>query len=402
MVLELRKFKFIYYVLFLIVCPILNTDTVYNKVRYLQTNSDNPTSTTTTTTTTTNSEEDTTTNQEPNTTSTTTTTTTNSNEENIETENSTTVTNETSDTNASDTNQGQETEQNKLNQASDSTNLENSLASITTQNNTNIDFDSYYKYCYNNETKEHYVNFSMTNTTSLEEYLSNEYKNSTVIKVLKSILIDNSYSNVGEVLLPIIGPYLGIAIFIVISLFIWIILCVCVISPCLCCKKDVQNTAINKSSFDMVKYILSFLVILFCIAVIGVLGAGLYLSSTIENNFNSTYCTLIKFYLDSKYGEKIWLPENDNNRVKWLGTNYIVNNINDIQTSIDDIIQNTEDAFKGDPVAIDKNKADEYYNILDSKYKLESERMINNPSITKEKEKIIPGYISVILIKLIN
>ena len=197
---------------------------------------------------------------------------------------------------------------------------------------------------------------------------------------IEAIVINDDTGEVASLVISIFGGFIVVAVFGILSLFAWLVYCICCCKQCFCCKsttKDEKWCSLKGISCIIMLVSLGGIVII-CII-------GWIFASKFPDKVDDLECSLLRFYKDTKYGEdKITTP-------KWIGFSGIYSKINNIHDALTQVYQNSNNAFSDTSSSTQTQNS--YYQLLDTKYNENSGVTVENPNPESSTGTVTPAFI---------
>ena len=257
----------------------------------------------------------------------------------------------------------------------------NELNSNSALRNLQLTEESYRKVCVLGDSKivtDEFIDGFTPFANSIEEYAKNfTFYDDKYNDQIKNLVIKKDTSEVRPLVQSLFGPWIVFIIFGIFTLISWFFYCCCCCSQCCCCKADTKNSLCTK--FLMVMMILSTIgLIILCII-------GFVFSAKVPDRTNYIECSLLKFYVDFKYGQHTEkLP-------KWIGLPGIVKKIDEIINALDEVKENSQNAFENNDDI--ENAKNAYYQLLDDKYQKNKDYKTRNPNPKGSETSVVPEFI---------
>lgn len=217
--------------------------------------------------------------------------------------------------------------------------------------------------------------------STFEQYLVNNtnYKDQYNAQ-LETIIVDKDTSGVASFVGKIFGGWIIIAIFAVVTLIAWFFFCGCCCCQCCCCNS--QNEEEGICSYKGFNFIIT---VIAGLGIIVVCVIGFVLSSKVPNNFNQIECSLMKFYVDFRFGD------NKTEAPRWPGIPNLITIMTSLKNSLDPIAANA--ATTQYNTATVEAQESNYNNLLNQKWTSNQNKVLRspNPSTTGE---VTPTIIS--------
>lgn len=216
---------------------------------------------------------------------------------------------------------------------------------------------------------------------TFEQYLVNstDYKDKYNAD-LEVIIVDKDTSGLGSFIVKIFGGWLIIIIFAVITLLAWFFFCGCCCCPCCCCRSENEEEGIcTYKGFNFIISIIALLgIVIVCII-------GFVLSAKVPNNFNQIECSLMKFYVDFRFGD------NKTEAPRWPGIPNLISIMTSLRDSLDPIAANS--ATTNYNTASVEAQENNYNNLLNQKWTTNQNTVLRSPNPSTSGE-VTPTIIS--------
>lgn len=195
-------------------------------------------------------------------------------------------------------------------------------------------------------------------------------------------LIDGKTDNVMSYLMTII-PFAVFIVLGILSIFGWLFCCCCCCCPCCCCNQTNKNQYLCRSVAFIVSMALFSLIV-------GLSLYGFFKLSDIMKGLSGMSCAVFKLYLEILNGQSVEkLP-------KWTGVNGIVNTLNDIQATVNQLVKDKDNIFTSKNT-FNQQKEDFNKELNSSNYTTEIDKLkieYTDPNSNSTKVQIVPDYVT--------